>query len=92
MYQWLPQTTASPPVKLCHRQPWHFASGFQQQQKDMKHLAMQSSTLVLLNLCVYFQPSSIYFSHTIAGTKATMAMVGHFQPNPEKEIQGNNLQ
>jgi hypothetical protein len=49
---------------------------------------MQSFTISSLNLCVQFRPSSIYFSHTIAFTKATMAMVGHFQPNPEKEIQG----
>jgi hypothetical protein len=27
-----------------------------------------------------------YFSHAIAIAKATMAMVGHVQPNPKKEI------
>jgi hypothetical protein len=34
----------------------------------------------------------IYFIHAIAVDKATMAMVGHFQLNPKKEIQGNNQQ
>jgi hypothetical protein len=33
---------------------------------------------------VQFQPSRFYFSHAIAIAKATMAMVGHFQPNPKK--------
>jgi hypothetical protein len=41
---------------------------------------------------VQFQPKRLYFGPGIAVTKATMAMVGHFQPNPKKEIQGNNLQ
>jgi hypothetical protein len=36
----------------------------------------------------------VFFSLAIAATKATkatMAMVGHFHSNPEKEIQGNIL-
>jgi hypothetical protein len=41
---------------------------------------------------VRFQPSSFYFSDAVAVAEATMAVVGHFQPNPKKKIQGNNLQ
>jgi hypothetical protein len=56
-----------------------------------------SNAVVYFKFCLKFMcaVSAEYFlkiSHAIAVAKATMAMVGHFQPNPKKKRQGNNLQ
>jgi hypothetical protein len=43
-------------------------------------------------MCVVSAEQFLFQSQSIAVVKATMAMVGHFQPNSKKEIQGNNHQ
>jgi hypothetical protein len=55
-------------------------------------LDFNNKHIFMLNLSAQFQPSSFYFSNAIAIAKATMAIVGQFQTNPKKEIQGSNLQ
>ncbi len=63
--------------------------------KKIKKISNVVVNYVLLDFCVQFQPSRLClcgFVHKIAVAKATMAMVGNFQPNPKNEIQGNDQQ